>query len=73
MKFLLHVLLNNAVYCQVYKASMTEWISMVHCSNDTDKIKANYLKDTHPHATSFTKTLYQNEILPGPTWWEAGN
>lgn len=61
MKFPLHVLFNNAVYCQDYKASMTEWMSMVHCSNDTDKIKANYLKDTHPHTTSATKN-------PVPEW-----
>lgn len=55
MKFPLCVLFNNAIYCQDYKASVTEWISMVHCSNDTDKIKVNYLKDSHPHATSATK------------------
>jgi len=61
MKFLLHVSLNNAVYCQDYKTPMTAWISMVHCSNDTDKIKVNYLTDTHPHATSSTRN-------PVPEW-----
>jgi hypothetical protein len=57
MKFMVHVLFNNAVYCQDYKASLTEWISMVHCSNDTDKIKVKYLKKTHPHATSSTVNI----------------
>ena len=49
----LHVLFNNAVYCQDYIASLKEWISMVHFSNDTNKIKVKY--ETQPHTTSSTK------------------